>query len=258
MDKKITLEICCGDIDSVGAALSGGADRIELCCGLECGGLTPSAGMIEQALWKSRRKMNPVPVNVLVRPRSGDFLYSDKELMLCRQDAAFAVGNSADGIVFGALTSDGDIDDYACSEVLEAIAKSASPGQKVSTTFHRAFDLCRDPFEALEKIIALGFDCILTSGQSASAPEGLSLLRELAERAGSRISIMAGGGVTPANIREIADTTGVKEIHASAKEVRKSRMTFRREGIGMGGADTDEYSRFETSAAIVAELKNAL
>ena len=252
------LEICTADIDSVGSAYAGGADRIELCSELEVGGITPSAGLLEQALWKSRRRMEPIAVNVLVRPRPGDFLYSDKELNQCVQDTAYAVGAGADGIVFGALTSDGEVDDYACEKVLDAMRQSVNPGQKVSTTFHRAFDLCRDPFEALEVIIKLGFDRILTSGQAASAEKGVELLARLRERAAGRISIMPGGGITPANIRQVIDATGVTEIHASAKETVKSRMTFRREDVGMGACDADEYSRFATSQEIVRELKEKI
>lgn len=252
------LEICCADTESVGAALNGGADRIELCSALEAGGITPSAGLIGQALWRSRRKLSPAAVNILVRPRPGDFLYSDKELTLCVEDTVFGVGAGVDGIVFGALTSDGDVDEYACARILEAIAKSKEAGQTVTTTFHRAFDLCRDPFAALETIIRLGFDRILTSGQAPGAEEGIPLLKRLADEAGDRISIMPGAGVTPSNIRRIVDETGVREVHASAKEPVESRMIFRRDGVGMGSGDSGEYIRFGTSAGIVADLKNAL
>ena len=248
------LDFFCGDIDSVGAALTGGAGRIELCCGLEAGGLTPSAGLLEQALWKSRRLMSPVPVNVLVRPRPGDFLYSDKELSQCVQDTAYAVGCQADGIVFGALTSEGEIDEYACEKVIDAIRQTTLPEQKVSMTFHRAFDMCRDPFEALETAVRLGFDRILTSGQAPTAEAGIELIAELKARADGRISIMPGAGVTPENIRRIVDATGVTEIHASAKERVASKMRFRRENVGMGSGEADEYSRFVTSAAIVKQL----
>lgn len=252
------LEICTADIESVGAAYAGGAQRIELCSALEVGGITPSAGLLEQALWKSRRRMEPIPVNVLIRPRPGDFLYSDKELNQCVQDTAYAVGAGADGIVFGALTSDGEVDEYACEKVLDAMRQSVNPGQQVSATFHRAFDLCSDPFEELEVIIRLGFDRILTSGQAPDAEKGLKLLAELQERADGRIVIMPGGGVTPANVRLIAETAKVTEIHASAKEKIKSRMVFRRDNVGMGASDADEYSRYVTSQSVVRELREKL
>ena len=255
---SILLEICCGDIESVGAAISGGAGRIELCGALEAGGITPSAGLIEQALWKTRLQENILPVNVLVRPRSGDFLYTDRELRQCAQDTASAVGAGADGIVFGALTSDGDIDEYACAMILETIYKVSESGRKVTTTFHRAFDLCRDPFDALEKIISLGFDRILTSGQAASAEEGKELLKNLHARADGRIIIMPRAGVTSQNILGIIKDTGVSEIHASAKQRVSSRMRFRREGIGMGTGDEDEYSRYTTSSSIVKELSDII
>lgn len=254
----MTLEICCSDIDSAGEAISGCADRIELCSALEAGGVTPSAGLIEQVLWKSRRCLEPVPVNILIRPRPGDFLYSDKELIQCVQDTAYAVGAQVDGIVFGALTADGEVDEYACEKVMDAIRQSVSGTQKVTTTFHRAFDLCRDPFEALEVIIKLGFDRILTSGQAAKAEDGVALLAELQRRAGERIAIMPGAGVTPSNIRKIVNATGVTEIHASAKTKVKSRMRFHREGVGMGIGDADEYARYATSRDIVRKLKEEL
>lgn len=255
---EILLEVCCGDTDSVSSAISGGAGRIELCCSLESGGLTPSAGLIGEAIWKSRRMLTPIPVNVLIRPRSGDFFYNDKELRQCVQDTAYAVGAGADGIVFGALTPDGEVDTVACRMILDAIAQVVSPGQHVSTTFHRAFDMCRDPFAALEDIIRLGFDRILTSGQAPSAEAGLDLLRDLNNRAAGRISIMPGAGVNKNNIMRIAEETGALEIHASAKEPIGSRMRFRRDGIGMGTRDDDEYSRFATSASLVKELIESL
>ncbi len=252
------LEICCADIDSAGEAINGGADRIELCSALEAGGVTPSAGLIEQTLWKSRRRLDPVPVNILVRPRAGDFLYSDKELMQCVQDTAYAVGAQADGIVFGALTADGEVDEYACEKVMDAIRQSLQGDRKVTTTFHRAFDLCRDPFEALEVIIKLGFDRILTSGQAATAEDGVQLISELHRRAAGRISIMPGAGVNPENIRKIVEETEVTEIHASAKIQVESRMRFRREGVGMGTGEADEYMRYATSREIVRKLKEEL
>lgn len=247
------LEICCGDIESVDAALKGGADRIELCSALEAGGITPSAGLVSEALWKSKRKESPIPINVLIRPRSGDFLYNDRELKEAMQDAAYAAGAGADGIVFGALNYDGTVDEYACSEVLRA-ARSAG---NVSATFHRAFDLCRDPFEALETIVNLGFNRILSSGMAASAWEGRDLLGKLVKKAAGRIIIMPGAGVNPDNIHQILNITGASEIHASAKRKVESKMEFRRLGIGMGASDNDadEYSRYSTSESIVRTLK---
>lgn len=250
------LEICCGDIKSVDAAFKGGADRIELCSALEAGGITPSAGLLAEAIWKSKRRECPVPVNVLIRPRSGDFLYDNNELKEAMQDAAYAAGAGADGIVFGALNSDGSVDEYACSEVIRAARSSSN----ASLTFHRAFDLCRDPFEALETIISLGFDRILTSGLAPSAWDGRDLLRDLVKKAAGRIIIMPGAGVTPDNIAGILNYTGATEIHASAKKIVESRMEFRRGGIGMGSSanDADEYSRYSTSESIVRTLKEKI
>lgn len=250
------LEICCGDVESVDAAFKGGADRIELCSALPVGGVTPSPGLISQAIWKSERRMEPVPVNVLIRPRSGDFLYTDHELACIVEDVAAAVGAGCAGIVFGALNSDGTVDEYACGKVIETVEKAAE-GRKVSLTFHRAFDVCRDPFEALETVIKLGFDRILTSGLAPTAEEGVELLRKLVEKADGRISIMPGAGVTEANIAAIVKKTGVTEIHASAKFRRKSKMKYLSVGVEMS-AGSDELYWPETSEHNVRELKNNL
>ncbi len=251
------LEICCGDITSVDSALKGGADRIELCSSLSTGGVTPSAGLLSQALWKSERRIDRVPINVLIRPRSGDSLYSDQEIRCIVEDVAYAIGAGSDGIVFGALNSDGTIDEFACSKVLEAVEKCSTSEKRISLTFHRAFDMCKDPFEALETIIKLGFDRILTSGLAPTAESGSSLIRELILRSAGRISIMPGGGVTVGNISEIIKMTGASEIHASAKSLRHTRMKFYRQGVEMG-ADSDEFSWYETSVEKVRELKETI
>lgn len=249
------LEICCGDIESVNAAVAGGADRIELCTSLETGGLTPSPGLTERALWKMNLMQNQVPVNILIRPRAGDFFYSDRELAVCCQDAAMATSAGAAGIVFGSLTPGGNIDEEACRRVIDAIDQSCEAGCRPSLTFHRAFDYCLDPFIALRTIIDLGFDRILTSGQSKTAFDGAELIKLLRIKADGRIIIMPGGNVTPDNIAGIMQRTGATEIHASAKKMRASSMTFHRQGIMLAAEEID-YMRFPvTDKNIVAELK---
>lgn len=239
---KRILEICAGDIDSVYAAARGGADRVELCCALSEGGLTPSAGMIEEALG-----VKEVKVNVLIRPRSGDFVYSKGELRVMIRDIEMCRSLGVNGVVFGALTPDGDID-------MEACRKMASAANGLHKTFHRAFDMCRDPQKAVEDIIALGCDRILTSGQSASASEGASLIERLQSEFPA-ITFIAAGGVTPENVAEIVKKTGVREVHASAKTAVRSAMIFRRDGVSMGKADADEYSRMATSEEVVEMIK---
>ncbi len=227
------LEVCCGNPESVDAAVLGGARRIELCADLEADGLTPPTAWIRDA----KARYPALTVHVLVRPRAGDFVYSwaEADAMAAQVEEALEAG--ADGIVIGALTPDGDVDlplmerlvslvesFNLASELLRSDLCHAAndshffpdPGHRVSLTFHRAFDRCRRPFEALEQIVGLGCDRILTSGQAETAEAGAAMLRELRRRARGRIGILPGGGVTPGNAARILAETGCAEIHASA------------------------------------------
>ncbi len=235
------LEVCAGDIDSVVAAKLGGADRVELCSALACGGITPSIGLIRAA-----KAVDGIGVNVLIRPREGDFVYTPREADIILADIEAARNAGADGVVIGALTPDGDVDMPLTRRMIEAAGD-------MSITFHRAFDLCRNPLEALEAIAELGCHRLLTSGQAQTAVEGENLLRSLvAMRSG--VIIMAGGGVNPDNAADLVRNTGVSEIHASARASFPSAMQWRREGVSMGAKDVDEYSRLSTSADIVARI----
>ncbi|MCC8071053.1 MAG: copper homeostasis protein CutC [Bacteroidales bacterium] len=237
------LEVCAGDIDSVKAAAEGGAARVELCSGLAEGGVTPSIGLIRQAL-----KVPGIKVHVLIRPRGGDFLYTTEEVDCMVDDIREAVKAGVHGVVIGALDPDGNVDREACRRMVEAA------GKDVNITFHRAFDLCRAPLEALEDVIALGCNRILTSGCAASALEGVDMLRSLVEKADGRLTILAGGGVSPDNARKIAESAGVKELHASARHTIGSPMRYRHEGVSMGTPGTDEYARKVTSPALVSAI----
>lgn len=250
----MTIEICTADIDSVGAAIKGGARRIELCTVLEAGGMTPSAALMSRAIWKCSRLMDPVKVHVLVRPRTGDFFYTDRELEVAAEDAAYAVEAGADGIVFGALTPDGDIDDFACAKIGEAIARAAKPDKPISMTFHRAFDFCRNPIEAMHKIAAMGFNRILTSGQAPTAWEGRELIARLVKEAPNGLTVMAGAGVTVGNLQALTEATGITEAHASAKKLVESRMKFRIGDVNTGAAGNSDYVRYQTDATLVREL----
>ena len=241
--KKI-VEICAGDIDSVYAAARSGADRVELCCALSEGGLTPSVGMIEEAL-----TVPGIKVNVLIRPRTGDFVYSNAELRVMVRDIETCRRLGVNGVVFGALKPDGDIDMEACRRMAEAAGG-------LHKTFHRAFDMCRNPRQAVEDILALGCDRILTSGQAAAAMEGAALIGEL-QTEFPTITFIAAGGVSPENVAEILERTRVREVHASAKAGIGSSMKFRKDGVNMGKADVDEYSRMTTSEEIVRKLVRA-
>ena len=230
------LEICAGSVESAIAARDGGATRIELCAALEIGGTTPSAGLIAEA-----RKIEGIVLNVIIRPRGGDFLYNEYEAACMEQDIRTCRQLGADGVVIGALTAEGDIDTALCKRLIDA-------ADGMSITFHRAFDMCRDPKRALEELIAIGCDRVLTSGQAATAEAGLPLLKELVQQAAGRISIMPGCGVNSGNAARILQATAAVEIHASARKSVGSGMMFRHSGVSMGTPGSDEYARKETDA----------
>ena len=230
------LEICAGSVESAIAARDGGATRIELCAALEIGGTTPSAGLIAEA-----RKIEGIVLNVIIRPRGGDFLYNEHEAACMEQDIRTCRQLGADGVVIGALTAEGDIDTALCKRLIDA-------ADGMSITFHRAFDMCRDPKRALEELIAIGCDRVLTSGQAATAEAGLPLLKELVQQAAGRISIMPGCGVNSDNAARILQATAAVEIHASARKSVGSGMLFRHSGVSMGTPGSDEYARKETDA----------
>ena len=200
------VEVCCADIESVKAAKEAKADRIELCSALEVGGVTPSLGLIEQAV-----EIFGEGVYVLIRERAGNFVYTRSELEVMQKDIRSAVKAGASGIVIGALTDAGEVDRESLRFLMEA-------AQDVPVTFHRAFDETSDPSKALEEIISAGCARILTSGQRPSAEEGIPLLKELNCQAGGRIIILPGSGVNYRNAAKILSETGCSEIHASAKE----------------------------------------
>ncbi|MDE5843672.1 MAG: copper homeostasis protein CutC [Muribaculaceae bacterium] len=243
LDNHINLEICTGDPDGILAAKEGGADRIELCSGLAEGGLTPSLATIEFATAQ-------IPTNVLIRPRGGDFVYSPAEIAVMERDIEAAVAADASGVVVGALTPDGKVDSEACSRLL-------AKGAGLDNTFHRAFDVVADPFEALETIISLGFKRILTSGQAATALQGADLIAALRRRAAGRILIMAGAGISPANAVEILRNTGADELHASARKPRKAAMDYSVH-TAMGAADADDGSRMATDRDTVAAIRHGI
>lgn len=199
------LEIAANSVASALAAQHGGASRVELCGALELGGLTPSHATIAMA-----REQLRVPLYVLVRPRAGDFLYNGFEHEVMLRDVGYCASLGCDGVVIGMLDADGNVDTARCKELI-AFARG------MGVTFHRAFDCARDPHAALEDIITLGCERVLTSGQQASALQGAPLIRQLIRQARGRISVMPGAGVTSGNIAQVAAATGAREFHASAK-----------------------------------------
>jgi copper homeostasis protein len=208
--------------------------------------VTPSAGLIAEA-----RKIEGLLLNVIIRPRGGDFLYNEHEAACMEQDIRTCRELGVDGVVIGALTPEGDIDTTLCSRLIKA-------ANGMSVTFHRAFDMCRDPKEALGQLISLGCHRVLTSGQAATAEAGIPLLKELVQLAGERIIIMPGCGVNSGNAARILKETGATEIHASARKSVGSGMLFRHSGVSMGNPDSDEFARKETDVNEVRAIVNSL
>lgn len=246
--KNFQFEICTNSVESCIAAQEGGANRVELCAGIPEGGTTPSYGEIATA----REVLTRTKMHVIIRPRGGDFFYSPIEIKTMLKDIEIARQLGADGVVFGCLTADGEVDLTVMQELM-----AASKG--LSVTFHRAFDVCRDPRKALEQIVELGCDRILTSGQQATAETGIPLLKELQEQAAGRIILLAGCGVNEKNIHRIAEETGIGEFHFSARESIKSGMEYKNEAVSMGGTvHINEYERNVTTAERVKNTIDAL
>ncbi|MEI7662615.1 MAG: copper homeostasis protein CutC [Bacteroidota bacterium] len=228
------LEACVNSAASAVEAQRGGADRVELCENLHDGGTTPSAGSIRFA-----RKNLHIGLFVMIRPRGGDFLYSDDEFEIMKDDIRVAKELGADGVVFGILLPDGTID----KQRMKVLVDLARP---MGITCHRAFDMTADPFGALEDLIALGIDRVLTSGQQPTAPQGESLIRDLVARAAGRIIIMPGSGVKEHNIARLAETTGAQELHIHLEKQEPGKMEFRQSSVYMGKPGQSEFEHTVT------------
>lgn len=226
------LEICVDSLESALNAQVAGADRVELCDNLIEGGTTPSYGTISTV-----RDNLSIGLHVIIRPRGGDFLYTDPEFDIMRQDIEICGELGVDGVVFGILHPDGSVDTDRSARLVEI----ASPMQ---VTFHRAFDMCIDPAKGLPDIISTGASRLLTSGQRDKAAEGADLIKKLVKQAGTKIIIMPGSGLDETNIAAMAIATGASEFHLTGRKVIESEMKFRRDGILMGGfPDIPEFSR---------------
>lgn len=216
---KYTIEIATSDFATTQSAVNGGADRIELCANLAEGGTTPSYGTIKQC-----RESFSVSLYPIIRPRGGDFLYTDDEFEIMLHDVKLCKQLGCDGMVIGLLNKDGTIDIKRTSVLIE----TAYP---LGVTFHRAFDRCKDPFTALEQLIEIGCERILTSGQKPSVIDGVDLVAELNKKAADRIIIMPGSGVRKENIKMLAAKTGCTEFHSSLRGKEKTKMDFLHEAF---------------------------
>ncbi len=241
------LEICVDSVQSAIDAQYAGASRVELCANLPEGGTTPGYGTIVMA-----RTNLDIALNVLIRPRAGDFLCSDIEFEIMRRDIEMCRQAGADGVVIGILRSDGTID-------TDRIAELAELAHPMDVTFHRAFDMCADPHAGLEEIIKSGAHRLLTSGQKNSAEEGAVLISSLVKEAGDRIIIMPGSGIGEENIEAIARITQAHEFHLSARKPVESEMTFRMAGITMGNSTGyDEFTRKVADPQKIKRIINIL
>ncbi|GAB4035576.1 copper homeostasis protein CutC [Spirosoma gilvum] len=239
------VEICAYSLTSCLTAQQAGAGRIELCGGLPEGGTTPSAGLIQLA-----RQHLHIPFYVMIRPRGGDFLYSNHELSVMQADIQMAKTLGADGIVLGILNADGTVDEDQTRNLIEL----ANP---LPVTFHRAFDMTRDPLEALEAVIRTGAERILTSGQHPTAEQGIAILRQLTQQAAGRIEIMAGAGVNANNAKLLIEA-GVDALHLSGGQKEDSHMHYRHPSVSMASAIPGEYDYIEANEEkIRAVIRNA-
>lgn len=246
-ESGIGIEACVDSVESALAAEAGGASRVELCGNLLEGGTTPSAAMIE--LCAERLK---IPVFVIIRPRAGDFHYSDEEFKVMLRDIRHAAAFGAAGVVIGALSRDGTVDGEGTRKLMMA-------ARPLPVTFHRAFDACRERGQALEALISLGVDRVLTSGGAATAESGVDVLRELVARASGRIGILAGGGVNESNVARIVDGSGVSEVHVRLTRQVVSPMEFTNPAVDFGGRTAlSDRVRTVTDESRIAELRRLI
>jgi copper homeostasis protein len=245
MSDQVILEICADSVESAVAAEAGGAHRIELCSSLLEGGVTPSTGLISTV-----RNRLSIDLYLMIRPRGGDFCYSADEFETMERDVLSAKQLGANGIVFGILHENGDVDIARARKLVEI-------ARPLRTTFHRAFDMSRDLTKSLTDVIETGADRVLTSGGEQNVEDGIPAIAQLVQTGNGRISIMAGGGITESNVRGIIEQTGVEEVHASVRVRTPSPMRHRNEKISMGLAKGREYERITVFEDRVRQLLQA-
>lgn len=246
MTEPVLIEVCVDSVASAVAAERGGAARVELCSSLIEGGVTPSAGMIE-----SMRERISIGLQVIIRPRGGDFCYEEDEIEIMSKDIALAKGLGADGVVFGILDVHGNVDVRHATQ----LAKMARP---MRVTFHRAFDMTADLFRALEDVCATRADRLLTSGGEQQCLQGADRIAGLVKAAGNRIAIMAGGGILPENAATIVERTGVREIHVGLSSALDSPMQYRNSRVSMGKVQGREYLRPRVLEEDILELQRSI
>jgi copper homeostasis protein len=240
------LEVCADSVESAIAAQQGGANRLELCSNLIIGGTTPGV-----CLFQEIRKHIKIPVHVLIRPRFGDFCYTDYEYNIIKNEVKMYQELGAEGIVIGILRPDGTLNVEQMKELIEL-------AEGMSVTLHRAFDVCADPYETMEQAITLGIDTILTSGQCSSCVDGTELLAGLVEKSQNRITIQVGSGVSAQMIRRMYEAIHTKAFHMSGKITINSSMEYRKEGVSMGLPAMSEYEIWQTDIKKIQAAKQVL
>ncbi len=238
------IEVCCSSLAEAREAEAGGAVRIELCAAIACGGVTPSRALIDMTAEADLG----LDVNVIIRPREGNFLYTAEEAEIMRRDIAYCREAGVHGVVIGALTPEGDIDMEMCRRMIDAAGE-------MSVTFHRAFDVCRTPRCALEQIIDLGCDRLLTSGQQPAAEQGAELIAELVRQADGRIIVMPGAGIRPSNIADVERITRAEEFHSTARSSAPDGMSYRNPDVSFA-VEADETIVRRTDRRVVSQLVN--
>lgn len=246
MKKNYILECCVDSVESAVCAKEGGADRLELCANLVIGGTTPTLALFEEI-----RKTVDIRIHALIRPRFGDFLYTPHETaVICREIETFRKAG-AEGVVIGSLTPDGSLD-------LEQMKRFLDCAGDMSVTLHRAFDMCRDPFAALQQAKELGVNTILTSGQAPSCVAGIERMKELAKAAGDDITILAGAGINADAVRTLLEQTDLTAFHMSGKKILNSGMIYRNPNVSMGLPGMSEYDIWRTDPENVRAVRRLL
>lgn len=244
--KSYILECCVDSVESAINAAKGGASRLELCSNLVIGGTTPDVALVKEI-----RKYTDIRIHALIRPRFGDFCYTEHEMEIMKSQIRALKEAGVQGVVIGVLDVDGNLDTSKMKELLQEI-------DGLSVTLHRAFDMCRDPYQALEESIVLGIHTILTSGQKQSAWEGRELLAELVQKAEGRIDIMAGAGIGASVIEKLIPVTKGTSYHMSGKVTLDSPMKYRKQDVSMGLPSLSEYEIWQTSEDIVRDAVEVL
>lgn len=240
------LETCVDSVESAIEAVKGGANRLELCSNLIIGGTTPNIN-----LFKLIKEKNNIKINVLIRPRYGDFCYTENEFEIMKRDIQMFKNIGANGVVIGILKADGTLDMHRMKELM-------AEAEGMHITLHRAFDVCRDPFVTLEEAKKLGINSILTSGQKNKCTEGRELLKELVEKSEDKIEILIGSGINSSNVEEIISYTKSYAVHTSGKMEVESDMNYRKEDISMGFPIISEYIILRTKSEEISKIREVL